>query len=575
MRRRGNGISNSIINSERSYTGNLAVPVDGEASMTIRSTLPLALPLYRRRFLGGAAGLAAVAATGGARAMGETMDLVETTSGKVRGTSDRGVRIFKGIPYGEPTGGAARFLPPQPFKSRGEIIEAASYGPSCPQLGGRGLTGAEDCLVLNIWTPATDTAKRPVMVYLHGGGFRTGSGSGASSDGTHLALTEDVVVVSLNHRIGPLGYLYLGDILGGDYAAGNAGNLDLILALQWVQDNIAAFGGDPGCVTIFGVSGGGKKISHLLAMPAANGLFHRAIVMSGALSTAIERPAATAYSDRLLAKLGLDRSRARELLAMPAAPILEAVAALSKAGQDPEGGYGGGGGPQPLVDGVTLLQHPGAAVAAGASGTIPTMIGSTLDEPIAGYQGPEGLKQLETMSEAEVHARLADGPFVKLGDRTDAVLAHYRKVWPELSPGALMVRVETAGSWRYLSNKLADAKASAKAAPTFVYVMTYAGGTTNGPRGAGHATDVPLVMGNYANLTEMSRTPWFADSPHVAEMSRIMARTWASFARHGRPDNKLLPHWPAYTEKRETMLLDVKPRVVDNPFQDREAMGAA
>lgn len=543
--------------------------------MTIGSTNPLALSFLRRDFLGGAAGVAAVAATG-ARAMDSAMDVVETTSGKVRGTSDRGVRVFKGIPYGEPTGGAARFLPPRPYKPRGEVLEAVSYGPSCPQLGSRGATGAEDCLVLNIWTPATDRAKRPVMVYLHGGGFRTGSGSTPSSDGTHLALAENLVVVSLNHRLGPLGYLYLGDILGGDHVAGNAGNLDLILALQWVRDNIAAFGGDPGCVTIFGVSGGGKKISHLLAMPAAKGLFHRAIVMSGALSTAIERPASSAYTERLLAKLGLDRSRARELLTLPAAPILEAVAVLSKVGQDPEGGYGGGGGPQPLVDGVTLLQHPGAAVAAGASASVPVMIGSTLDEPIAGYQGPEGLKQLETMSAAEVRARLADGPFVKMGDRTEAILAHYKKVWPDLSPGALMVRVETAGSWRYLSNKLADAKASAKAAPTWVYLMTFAGGTTDGPRGAGHGTDVPLVMGNYENLTEMSRTAWFADSPHVAEMSRLMGRTWASFARHGKPDNALLPRWPAYTMKaRETMLLDVKPHVVNNPFHDREAMGAA
>ncbi|MBB5706691.1 carboxylesterase/lipase family protein [Sphingopyxis panaciterrulae] len=544
--------------------------------MTIRPILPWALPLDRRGFLAGVAGAATVATTG-AGAMGADMNLVETTSGTVRGTGDRGVRIFKGIPYGEPTGGAARFLPPQPFKSRGPVIEATGYGPKCPQLGSRGLTGNEDCLVLNIWTPAAGAgAGRPVMVYLHGGGFRTGSGSTPSSDGTHLARSEDVVVVSLNHRLGPLGYLYLGDILGGAYESGNVGNLDLILALQWVRDNIAAFGGDPACVTVFGVSGGGKKISHLLAMPAAKGLFHRAIVMSGALSTALERAASTAYSERLLARLGLDRARARELLTMPAAPILAAVAALSKAGQDPEGGYGGGGGPQPLVDGVTLLRHPGDAVAAGASRTIPVMIGSTLDEPIAGYQGPEGLRRLETMSAADVRARLADGPFVQLGDRTDAVLAHYRRVWPDLSPGALMVRVETAGSWRYLSNRLADAKASARAAPTWVYVMTFAGGTAGGPHGAGHATDVPLVMGNYANLTEMSRTPWFAGSPHVVEMSRMMGRTWASFARTGDPDNALLPRWPAYTkETRETMLLDVESRLVNDPFGDREAFGSA
>lgn len=544
--------------------------------MNTVSGTPLTLPLARRRFFAGAGGLAAaVVATTGAKAMGDAIDLVQTSSGKVRGSAERGVRIFKGIPYGEPTGGVARFLPAEPYTPRGDIIEAMSYGANCPQLGSRGAAGREDCLVLNIWTPATDRVKRPVMVYLHGGGFRTGSGSTPSSDGTHLALAEDVVVVSLNHRLGPLGYLYLGDVLGGDYTVGNAGNLDLILALQWVRDNIAAFGGDPDCVTVFGVSGGGKKISHLLAMPAAKGLFHRAIVMSGALSTAIERDAAIAYTDRLLGKLGLDRTRARELLTMPTVLILEAVAALSKAGQDPEGGYGGGGGPQPLVDGITLPQHPGIAMRAGASGSVPVMIGSTLDEPIAGYQGPEGLKQLESMSAAEVHARLADGPFVKLGGRTDSILEHYKKVWPDLSPGALMVRVETAGSWRCLSNKLADAKASAKAAPTWVYVMTFAGGTTDGPRGAGHATDVPLVMGNYANLTEMSRTAWFADSPHVDRMSRMMGRTWASFARKGRPDNALLPRWPAYTAaKRETMLLDVRSQVVDNPFRDREAMGA-
>ncbi|MCK9543249.1 MAG: carboxylesterase family protein [Novosphingobium sp.] len=544
--------------------------------MTLPPLFPPALFLERRRFIAGAAGLAAAVMAPRALAMGGEMDVVDTTSGTVRGVRDRDVRVFKGIPYGEPTGGGARFLPPTPFKPRKEGIDATRYGARCPQLTSRGIVGGEDCLVLNIWAPAAASErKRPVMVYLHGGGFRTGAGSLPSSDGTRLAVTEDVVVVSLNHRLGPLGYLYLGDILGGAYAAGNAGNLDLVLALEWVRDNIAAFGGDPGCVTVFGVSGGGKKISHLLAMPAASGLFHRAIVMSGALSVAIERPAASAYSERLLGRLGLDRARAGELLTMPVESILRTVDALSKAGEDPDGGYGGGGGPQPLVDGVTLPRHPDEAVAGGMSGSVPVMIGSTLDEPIAGYQGPEGLKQLETMDMAEVRARLADGPFVQLGQRTDAVLAHYRKVWPDISPGALMVRIETAGSWRYLSNRLADAKASAGAAPAWVYILTFPGGTAGGPRGAGHATDVPLVMGNYENLTEMSRTPWFADSPGVEQVSRMMMRTWAAFARTGDPGNALLPQWPAYTAaRRDTMMLDVEPHVVSDPFGDSAMFGA-
>ncbi|HMO75717.1 MAG TPA: carboxylesterase/lipase family protein [Sphingopyxis sp.] len=541
--------------------------------MTIGSTLPSLLPLDRRGFLAGAAAMAV--ATGAGARPGDS-GVIDTTSGKLRGAGDGGVRIFKGIPYGEPTGGAARFLPPSAYAPRGGVRDATAFGPSCAQLGSRGLTGGEDCLVLNVWTPGTDAAKRPVMVYIHGGGFRTSSGSVPSNDGTHLARTEDVVVVSLNHRLGPLGYLYLGDILGGDYEAGNAGNLDLVLALQWVRDNIASFGGDPGNVTVFGVSGGGKKISHLLAMPAAEGLFHRAIVMSGALSTAIERQAASDYGDRFLAHLGLDRSRAHELTAMPVEPLLTAVAALTRAGQDPEGGYGGGGGPQPLVDGVTLPRHPGEALAAGMSRAIPVMIGSTLDEPIAGYQGPEGLKTLEAMTMEAVRARLADGPFVRLGDQTDAVIAHYRKVWPDLSLGALMVRIETAGSWRLLSNLLADHRVAGGGEDTWVYILTFAGGTPGGPRGAGHGTDVPLVMGNLDRATDFGPNPWFAGSEGAPAVSRMMGRTWAQFARGGDPANDLLPPWPAYTAaRRETMMLDVQPHVALDPFGDRAAFGDA
>ncbi|MEZ5707955.1 MAG: carboxylesterase/lipase family protein [Blastomonas sp.] len=500
---------------------------------------------------------------------------MDTTSGRVQGYCDRGVAIFKGIPYGESTGGNQRFLPPKPVAPHPGLIDATAFGPACPQSGSRNQAQSEDCLVLNIWTPQTGPgSKRPVMVYIHGGGFRTGSGSTASSDGTHLCISEDVVIVSLNHRLGPLGYLYLGDILGGEFETGNAGNLDLVLALEWVRDNIAQFGGDPDCVTVFGVSGGGKKISHLLAMPAAKGLFHRAIVMSGALSTAIERDAATAYSERFIAHLGMGKGDAMKLAALPADRLLQAVSDLSAAGLDPDGGYGGGGGPQPLVDGISLPEHPGPTLANGMSGNIPVMIGSTLDEPIAGYPGPEGLARLDAMSKEDIRKRLANGPFVALGDRTDTFIDHYRRVWPDISLGQLMVRIETAGSWRYLSNRLADFKASAGMAPCWVYIMTFAGGTQGGPRGAGHATDVPLLMGNLSAATDTSRAPWFAQSDGAETASRMMGHSWCSFARSGNPNNDLLPCWPVYTSGRhETMLLDSEGRVVADPFGDSRMFG--
>ncbi|MGW5147478.1 carboxylesterase/lipase family protein [Rhodococcus koreensis] len=522
----------------------------------------------RRAFIAGSAALLASAPWGSSSS--EADEVIDTTSGKMRGYRERSICVFKGIPYGEPVSGGGRFLPPAPFKPRPGVFDATQYGPVCPQLSKTSQAQSEDCLVLNIWTPGCERdRKRPVMVQIHGGGFRTGSGAIRSGEGLDMALAQDVVVVNINHRLGPLGYLYLGDVLGGEYGTGNAGNLDLVLALRWIRDNIAEFGGDPSCVTVFGVSGGGKKISHLLAMPSAHGLFHRAVVMSGALSTAIERPSASAYTERVLAKLGLDETNAASLVNTSVEALLRAVAELTAAGQDPEGGYGGGGGPQPLVDGHSLPGHPGDLVASGSSAHVPVMIGSTLDEPIAGYQGSEGLQKLETMNETQIRARLADGPFVRLGDRTDEVIAHYRTVWPDISPGALMVRIETAGSWRHLVNVLADRKASAHAAPTWVYVMTYAGGTPNGPRGASHSTDIPLVMGNPEYATDVSPTPWFAESVNVAEMSRIMSDTWCSFARTGVPDSKLLPSWPAYTQdKRETMLLDLEPSVVLDPFKD-------
>lgn len=500
--------------------------------------------------------------------MPSSLQPIETTSGAVRGYLDRGgVRICKGIPYGEAPAGPLRFLPPRPYRPRPGVLEATECGPIAPQLSRTPEPQGEDCLVLNVWTPAPDDARRPVMVYIHGGGFRTGSGGNSSCDGSNLARTDDVVVVTLNHRLGPLGYLYLGDVLGGEYEPANAGNLDLVRALEWVRDNIGSFGGDPGCVTVYGMSGGGKMTSHLLAMPAAEGLFHRAIIQSGALSTALERDAATAYTHRFLDRLGLRTGEAHKLLDWPVEPLLNTAAALSRDGADPEGGYGGGGGPQPLVDGITLPMHPGAAVARGASADVPVMIGSTLDESIGAYLGHKDKFLALTWQNAR--AALASNRYVDLGDRADEVIDHYRHLWPDIPPAQLVARVEAAGSWRLLSNRLADYKAAGGRAPVWMYVMTFQAGDPEGVRGAGHGADVPLLMRNIGHPDEIYDARWFADAPGSARFSDIMAKTWVAIARNGDPANPLVPEWPAYTpEDRTTMLLDLESEATKDPFGD-------
>jgi para-nitrobenzyl esterase len=358
-----------------------------------------ASPFTRRDFLKQISALAVSSGFLLQKLNGEDANFViaETSFGKIRGVDNNGIKTFKGIPYGASTSGANRFMPPAEPADWSGVRDALTYGPSAPQrepaaaprppgtltIAGENLPAeGEDCLVLNIWTPAVAASgngagKRPVMFWCHGGGFATGSGSSPDTDGTNLARRGDVVVVSINHRLNVLGFANLSEFNSDFAASGDAGMLDIVQALKWVRTNIAQFGGDPNTVTIFGQSGGGRKVETLLAMPSAKGLFHRAIIESGAAVKVVDREAAVSNSAQLLAHLGIDKTHVRALQTLPVEKIMTAYFAVLREnpGVDPSlGGF------SPTVDGKILPQHPFFPKASPVSADVPVMMGNTRTE---------------------------------------------------------------------------------------------------------------------------------------------------------------------------------------------------
>ena len=345
---------------------------------------------------------------------------VETAYGRVRGTDAAGIKVFKGIPYGASTAGKNRFMPPAaPAKWTG-IRDAVAYGPSAPQrepgagrsasplaVAAAGLPAeSEDCLVLNVWTPALgDGRKRPVMFWCHGGGFSTGSGSSPVTEGANLARRGDVVVVTINHRLNVLGFTALEDAGGSEFAgSGDAGMLDIVFALGWVRDNIARFGGDPGNVMIFGQSGGGRKVATLLAMPSAKGLFHRAIIESGATLKLVEREQGARVAHELMSTLGIAKGQVRELQKVPLDKMMAAyfqVVRRMNVDQMTQGF-------SPLVDGKFIPQHPFHPVASSVSADVPLMLGSTRTELTSSAQ-PGGLRAVR-LGHAQSHSHTAGSP---------------------------------------------------------------------------------------------------------------------------------------------------------------------
>lgn len=503
--------------------------------------------------------------------------IVEIASGKLRGTNENGIYSFKGIPYGCPTGGQYRFLPPMPPKLWSGIKEAKQYGPASWQptanpiisrlLGAAGVDSiGEDCLVLNVWTPGlNDQHKRPVMVWLHGGGFFSGSGDHLPIyDGESLARKGDVVIVSVNHRLGVFGFLYLRELCGEKYAeSGNVGMLDLVLALQWVHDNIALFGGDPGKVTIFGESGGGTKVGTLMAMPAAQGLFHRAIIESGPGLTALTPEEATRNTRAFLDALRIRPEEVSVLHELRASMIFAAGDLVAPRGGTPPGMF------SPVVDGRVLPAHPFDPVATPTAADIPLLIGSNKDETTFMMKDdPRFGKYDEATMRKVVIEFLKQRIGAQLpAERADKLIAAYRRTRPGATPHDILIAI-TSDLIRVGSIWLAERKAAGGPAPVFMYLFAWESPARGGIFKSPHTLEMPFVFNNVEPNIEI-----LGDFPGRFALAAKMSDAWLAFARNGNPNHSGIPNWPVYTtEKRATMVFNTECRVqVDPASEERKA----
>ncbi|HVI33215.1 MAG TPA: carboxylesterase/lipase family protein [Phenylobacterium sp.] len=493
-------------------------------------------------------------AAGGA--WGADHPVAQTTAGRVRGYLDGGVRVFRGVRYGADTG-PRRFQPPVPPTPWRGIVEAHAYGPASPQPG-REPNQAEDCLFLNVWTPGLDAARRPVMVYFHGGAYSTGSGSSPLYDGARLARRGDVVVVTVNHRLNAFGYAYLARLVPELADSGAAGQLDLILALRWVRDNIAGFGGDPARVMVFGQSGGGAKIATLMATPAAAGLFHRAATMSGQQVTASGPLNAHQRTLAFLDALKLKPEQAAELRTLPAPRLVEAQAA-----RDPILPFGGiyfG----PVLDERSLTRHPFYPDAPPQSAKIPMIIGNTHDETRA-FLGNDETNF--TVGWDGLAAKLI--PNMRVDISPELVIAEYRRLYPHYSPSDVLFAATTASrSWR---GAIIEAELRAlQGSPAWVYQLDFRSPAEGGRLGAFHTLDIPLVFDNTA--AEGSRT---GDGPEARRTAAAMSEAFIALARTGDPNHPALPRWEPYAlPRRQTMIFDAEPRMADDPRGEERALFA-
>ena len=401
----------------------------------------------------------------------------------------------------------------------------------------------EDCLFLNVWTPATgDNKKRPVMVWFHGGGYAYGSGAWPVYDGENLSRRGDVVVVTVNHRLNVFGYLHLAELLGQDYASsGNAGMLDLVLSLEWVKDNIAAFGGDPGNVTIMGESGGGSKVSHLLAMPMAKGLFHKAIIQSGPGLTSTPADAATKIAKAILAKLGVSDYK-KELSKLQSVSADELLAAVGEVGSLRFG---------PVIDGKVLMGHPFTPQAPAISADIPVLIGSNKDEMTI-FQASE--PWFGKLSEEHLQTQVAKIP------KGPALLEAVREIYPDYSPTHLF-SVISSTRFTFGSQLLAERKAAQKKASVYMYLLAWETPVNNGMLRTPHTLDMPFMFDTVDKSLAL-----VGPGPGPQKMADQMSSAWIAFAKTGNPNTREVPDWPPYDGvNRATMVFNLESKVVNDP----------
>jgi para-nitrobenzyl esterase len=485
-----------------------------------------------------------------------TGPVVETASGKIRGSVMNKVYAFRGVPYGASTAGESRFMPParpQPWTGVKDTIELGFRSPQGP--GGeppevivmdRHEPMGEDCLMLNVWTPSVRGGKRPVILWLHGGGYATGSAGFIMYDGANFARKQDAVFVGVNHRLNVFGYLYLAGLGGAKYAqSSNIGQMDIIAALEWVRDNISRFGGDPNNVTICGQSGGGGKVSNLLAMPAAKGLFHRAIIQSGAnlRSTPVED--ANKSTETFLAKLNLKASQIDELQKMPMQQLLDAMKGTQ------------GLRLAPVVDGKTLPAHP-FDPAPEVSANVPVLLG-TMETEDTFFPGTP----VDDMDDAMLHQRVKQALRSDDAD-ADRVIGVYRTVFSKIPNIDVYLKMLADNTRRANAIALADRKMALGKAPTYLYYFTWRSPIRDGKMKAYHTLEIPFAFDNVDEAKTMT-----GDSPERYRLQDRVSGAWAAFARSGNPTHKGLPNWPAYNpDQRPTMILNTECKVANDPHHE-------
>jgi para-nitrobenzyl esterase len=492
-----------------------------------------------------------------------TTPVVETTNGKLRGAVDNGVRVFKGVRYADSTAGANRFLPPRPVQAWAGIQDALSWGAAAPQSEVPENTEpffswyseiqpiGEDCLFLNVFTPELDDRKRPVMFWIHGGGWREYSGTAPGFNGTNLARTQDVVVVTINHRLNGFGYLRLEGSDERFADSGNAGLLDVVAALQWVRDNVAAFGGDPDNVTIFGESGGASKIAAMLSMKAAKGLFHKAILESSAGGMRLTDPEEAARVASGLAKaLGLSRPTGEELQKIP---MIKLVTALKAAG----GTFRG------MIDGRSFDTDPFGNGAPAIAEDVPVLAGCTNTESTYHLYWDASHRALDF---GGIKRRLTR--FFRNDDaQTETIIQTYRKVYPDYDASNIMVMITSDFIFKRNTYRMAALQAASAKVPVYAYLFEHEPPVGDGWMRAPHTCEIPFIFGT----TEVAKAT-VGTGPHIEKMTACMQSTWAIFARTGNPNNPTLPAWRPYKDgDRQTMVLNIESRLEVDPGSEASA----